>query len=121
MSSYRNVALPAIFTQFYGKASAFERDLLKALVGDFTSLEAILNRGFRFEDNADARMTEFTSSGTPNAENTIPHLLGKVPTGYLVYRKDKAAHLYDGTTAWTNANIYLKSDVATVAFKMIVF
>jgi hypothetical protein len=39
----------------------------------------------------------------------------------MVGEADKACSVYDGTTAWTITNIYLKADVATVALKILVF
>lgn len=69
--------------------------------------------------NVDGEWQQFTTSGTPNAENTIAHTIGSIPLGYLIVWRDKAAHLYQGPTtgtAWTSSNIYLKCDVATVTF-----
>ena len=57
-----------------------------------------------------------------DAETEIAHTLGKVPIGYQVVGIDKAAHVYtEGTTPWTDENIYLASDVATVAATILVF
>lgn len=81
----------------------------------------ILNGGIIFADNVDCALVSFTSSGTPDAENTVAHGLGKVPTGYIIYEQDKAGSLYKGSTSWTKTNIYLKCNVASVAFKAIIF
>ena len=70
--------------------------------------------------NIDNPRIEFTSSATPNAENTVAHNLGRIPLGYFVVCQDKAGSLYKGATAWTKDNIYLKCDIATVVFKIIV-
>lgn len=99
----------------------WELDVLKTLQDFFNRIVAILNRGISFTDNVDCVLITTTTSATPDAENTVAHTLGKIPSGYIVYSQDKAASLYLGTTAWTSSNIYLKSDVATVAFKIIVF
>lgn len=71
--------------------------------------------------NIDAVYVEFTSSATPDAENTIPHKLGRVPRGIIVVMQDKAASVYKGTTAWTSSNIYLKVNTASVTIKLLVF
>ena len=63
----------------------------------------------------------FTTSATPDAENTIAHELGRVPVGYIVVSVDKAAVLYKGTTAWTSTNIYLKCNVASTAYTILIF
>ena len=98
-----------------------ESDLFKAIQDFANRVVVILNRGIKFEDNVDCRLIEFTSSGTPDAENTVAHSLGKVPTGYIVYSVDKAGVVYKGSTTWTTTNIYLKVNVASVAVKIIVF
>jgi len=65
----------------------------------------------------------FTTSATPDAENTIAHGLGSIPVGFLIMYQDKAGSLYQGPTTGTNwdaTNIYLKSDVASVTFLIFV-
>lgn len=123
MSSYKNPNLPALFVnkQFYPNLRRFDQDFLNTMNEMARNMDAILNRGISFSENVDCRLATFTSSGTPDAENTVAHALGKVPTGYIVYGIDKAAIVYTGTTAWTKTNIYLKCNVATVATKIIVF
>lgn len=98
-----------------------EKDFFKAVQDFAKNVVTILNRGIAFDDNVDCRDCQFTSSGTPDAENTVAHTLGKVPTGFIVYSINKGAVVYKGTTAWTSTNIYLKVNVATVAVKIKVF
>ncbi len=98
-----------------------DTDLYRILSEFFRKITTILNRGITFNENVDCRLNSFTSSGTPDAENTIAHGLGKVPTGYIIYSLDKASSVYKGSTAWTSTNIYLKVNVASVAVKIIVF
>ena len=95
--------------------------ILKALRDQQRNLEAILDRGIIFDENFDSVSVTFTSSATPDNENTIPHGLGKIPIGWLVYSKDKAGDVYDGTTAWTTTNLFLKVDIASVTVKIIIF
>jgi hypothetical protein len=101
--------------------NSWEIDVLKTLQDFFNRIVAILNRGITFTDNVDCVLITTTTSATPDAENTIAHTLGKIPSGYIVYSQNKAASLYLGTTSWTSTNIYLKSNIATVIFKIIVF
>ncbi len=98
-----------------------DTDLYRVLSEFFRKITTILNRGITFDENVDCRLINFTSSATPDAENTIAHTLGKVPIGYIVYGKDKAGDVYTGGTAWTTTNLYLKVNVASVAVKIIVF
>lgn len=98
-----------------------EQDFFNAVQNFAKNIVSILNRGIIFDDNVDCRRVTFTSSATPDAENTVAHDLGKVPTGYIIYSLNKAAVVYLGTTTWTSSNIYLKVNVASVAVKIIVF
>jgi len=98
-----------------------EQDFYQTTQDFTTQAIKILNRGIIFTDNVDCRSLSFTSSATPDASNTVAHTLGKIPIGYIVVYKDKTGDLYDGGTTWTTTNIYLKSNVASVAFRIIVF
>lgn len=98
-----------------------EQDLYQALQDWTTQVAKILDRGIIFNDNVDCRSLTFTTSATPDASNTIAHTLGKVPIGYIVIYQNKAGSLYDSGTTWTSTNIYLKSNIASVAFRILVF
>ena len=64
---------------------------------------------------------DYTSNATPDTEDTVAHNLGWIPKGFIIVNRDKAGIAYDSGTAWTSSNIYLKCNVATVAFKLLVF
>jgi len=94
---------------------------------DLTSLFLAMQGRLRFGDGGDGdrgenihgEFQQFTTSATPDAENTVSHTLGSVPVGCLVLGQDKAGSLYqlsDTGTAWTSSNLYLKCDVASVTF-----
>lgn len=122
MTTFKAYNLPAIYTRYYKEGIRdFDKEFLKSANEAFLLLQSILDRGISHADNMDEREISFTSSGTPNAENTVAHTLGKIPSGFIVVNRDKAAHLYKGSTVWTTTSIYLKSDIATVAFKILVY
>ena len=114
MSEISKVILPT-------SKSQYENDLNNALEAFINSISLILDRGISFFDNVDCVLVTFTSSATPDAENTISHLLGKIPSGFIVYSQDKAGSFYDGSTAFTASNIYVKCDTASVTAKIIIF
>ena len=62
-----------------------------------------------------------TTSGSADTEGAVEHGLRVVPTGYIVISRNKAAHIYDGTTAWTNEFIYVRSDIVTVVATLLIF
>jgi hypothetical protein len=69
--------------------------------------------------NISGQFQQFTTSGTPDAENTIAHTVGSIPLGFIVLWQSKAGSLYQGPstgTAWTDSSIFLKCDVASVSF-----
>lgn len=96
----------------------------RALDADIASIFNVLKGRVRFGTGTDGARGEnisgefqvFTTSATPDAENTIAHTIGAVPIGYIVLKQDKAGSLYDSGTTWTSTNLYLKCDVASVAF-----
>lgn len=117
MTAYKRLQLASIFRG--GDVDMLE--LQRRFEEYDRNQDAILNRGIRFEDNVDSVYVEFTSNAAPNTQDTVAHTLGKVPTGFLVVNKDKAGDVYAGGTTWTKNNLYLKTSVASVALKILVF
>jgi hypothetical protein len=100
---------------------------LKRLDADLDSVVTAFQGRVRFGtgtdgdrgENLSGEFQQFTTSATPDAENTIAHTVGAIPVGYIVLWQDKAGSLYQGPTTgtnWTSSNVYLKSDVASVTF-----
>lgn len=98
----------------------YAKDLETTLDKIFGKIKQILNGGILFSDNFDAQLKTVTTAGA-DTEVSVAHTLKRTPTGYLVYSRDKAAVIYDSTTAWTANNIYIKANVATVTAKLIIF
>lgn len=74
-------------------------------------------------ENVDGIWQVFTTSGTPDAENTVPHGLGIIPRALINCGQDKAGSLYQLLTTgtnWDTTNIYLKCDVASVEFRIFI-
>ncbi len=102
-------------------------DYIVALDKDVESLFKLAQSRIRFGTASDGSQGEnisgeyqlFTTSATPDAENTIAHTLGAIPIGYLIFYQDKAGDLYQGPTTgtnWSSTQIFLKCDVASVTF-----
>ena len=99
------------------------RDINSDLIVLFTAMQGRIRFGTGTDgdrgENLHGEFQKFTTSGTPNAENTIAHGLGSVPRGYIILGQDKAGSLYqlnDTGSAWTITDIFLKSDIASVTF-----
>jgi len=99
----------------------FGLNVEKAWTDLVDQLRDILNKGVKFSDNFNAELQTITTSATPDTESAITHTLKRVPTGYLVYSRDKAAIFYDGSSSWTATTIYLRSNVASVTAKILIF
>ena len=72
-------------------------------------------------ENLSGEWQVFTSDATPDTEFTVTHTVGSVPIGIIVAGQDKAGSLYqldDTGTAWTATSVFLKSDVASVEFRV---
>lgn len=69
--------------------------------------------------NIDCFKATGTTPGTADTEFSITHDLGRIPIGFLVASVNLAAIIYKSTTAWTSTHVYLKCNVATVAYFVI--
>jgi len=121
MTKYVQPNFPGIYTQNTATLREFDKHLITTLTLWENVLHAILDRGLLFDDNVDVRRVSVTSHATPGTEFSIAHTLGKVPTGYIVAGQDAAGSVFDGATANTEAALYLKSDVSSKTFRLIIF
>lgn len=73
------------------------------------------------DDNFLGRFYNVTFPVAPNTDIAIPHGLGFIPAGYFVSRRNNAGVIYDGATAWTATNLYLRSTAASTVATVFVF
>lgn len=102
---------------------------LPQLVGHVEQLNKVLSN-ISFGDTSDnlapsqnieGWYASVTSPGVANTEFAVPHQLGRVPIGFLVFSKSNTGVVYKGATAWTSSNIYLKdSGISDVLLLFIV-
>lgn len=101
-------------------------DWARSVNTDLNSLFLLSNGRIRFGSNSTAtnkgeniqgQFITYTTNGTPDTEDIIPHNLGSIPIGYLIVSKNKAGDIYQqastGTT-WNSSTISLKCSVASV-------
>lgn len=86
---------------------------------NFTSIAEILQKGISFSDNMFSQTLDFVNQSA-NTDLKVPHTLGVVPVGYLVVRTNNANLIIDGTTAWTNKEIYLNIPASSMNFTLII-
>lgn len=86
----------------------------------FLNIDGLVTAGTKCY-NFDAVWVAYVSNATPDTEDTVPHNLGRIPKGRIVMTADKAGSVIDGTTVFTDTNIFLQSNVATLTVNLIVF
>lgn len=121
MTKFSEPNFPALFTEQFDKLRTFDRELITALSNWSMVLKSILDGGISIDDNVDATRISVTSHVTPGTEFSVLHLLGKVPLGYIVTGQNGAGSVYDGSTLNTKDTLYLKSDVSSKTFRLLVF
>lgn len=121
MTKFSEPNFPALFTEQFDKLRTFDKDLLTALSNWSMVLKSILDGGISINDNMDMSQVTIVSHATPGTETGYSHGLGKVPTGYIVVGQTDAGIVYDGVTLNTKNTIYLKSDVSSVTFRILVY
>jgi hypothetical protein len=88
------------------------KDVDKDLINLFTVLKGRVAFGSGSDgakgENISGEFQVYTSNAVADTEDTIAHTLGAVPIGFIVINIDKGGVVYDGGTAWTSSNIYLK-------------
>lgn len=121
MGKFKRFEPAALFAQAFTGIRKFDRDLLKILADLMTNLSNLFDRGLSFSENMDNEELSVVTHATPDTEIAYTHTLGRIPSGFFVVNADKAGVIYAGTTAWTNTQIYLRSNVATVTARVIVY
>lgn len=99
----------------------FENVLERELLSAWLELATLLNGGLGFNDNFNCDIVPVADTGTVNTEFAVAHGLKRIPTGYLVIRRNKAGVVFDSGTTFTIANIYLKCSVANTQITVLIF
>lgn len=101
--------------------SEFDKSLEDELSSYLLELSKLLNKGLDFTDNFNGSFVTISDTGAADSENTLAHGLGRVPSGYIVTKINKASVAYLGSTSWTATNIYLKFNVANCTATVFIF
>lgn len=93
-------------------------DLVRYLAPFVEDTEQIINGNIEFNDNIKGQKLTVTFDSA-NVEVQVSHGLGRVAQGYFLVGSSVAMSIYDGTTANTAGNLYLRSNAAGVAQVML--
>jgi hypothetical protein len=75
-----------------------------------------------FAGNLDAEVIDFTFPATIDTKVAVPHLLRRVPVGCIVILQDRAGSVYVSSGgSWSESWLYLKSSVANMVARLLVF
>ena len=122
-----------IASPYISKDSNWDDPRVKAIITDHLRRLSFAAQNLSFLDadggvasgrkplNLDAVWVRYVSNGTANTEDTVAHNLDRIPSGIWVGIPDKSAIIYQGTTAWTRSNIFIKASAATVTVNVLVF
>lgn len=101
-----------------GRIEPLVRDFNNDLLTLFTAMQRRVSFGDGTtgnSENIDGEFVTYTSNAVADTEDTVAHTLGSVPIGYIVVKQDKGSNVYEGGTAWTSTNLYLKQTGTSVA------
>ena len=90
--------------------------LRSALITHLSEIYLLLNGRLHPGDNFDGNIITGTTNGIADTEDAFAHDLVRVPDYFIILSVNKGAVIYTGTTAWTTTNVYLRSNVISVAF-----
>ena len=97
-----------------------------ALQNIWQQLARVLNANISFgnptagPDNMKGAWFDGTTPVGANTDFTVTHNLGYIPQGWLVIFQDKAASVYQGATTWTDTQIFLRCNTASVHVRLFV-
>jgi hypothetical protein len=71
--------------------------------------------------NVDGYPVKVTTPGVANTEFPVSHGLNRIPVGFHVMTKNGATDVYQGVTAWTKTQIFLKATGIGINVTLFVF
>lgn len=101
--------------------SEFDKTLEQELLNYSFNLAQVLNGGLKFSDNFNGEILTLADTGPADSEQTVPHSLKRLPTGFLVLRRSNAGVVYDSGTAWTTTTIFVKCSTGNATVTLFVF
>lgn len=90
-------------------------DLRRFVSQSLQELLSAVNGRLEFQKNVQASGPFTVTFSSANTDVKVPHLLGKLPEGFLVIQTSAAMSVYVGAGTWTVEAIYLKSNATGTA------
>ena len=99
----------------------YNKNLDRELTSGWMELADTLNGGLKFSDNFNQETITVSDTGTADVEIAVTHTLKRIPVGFILINRNKAASVYSSGTAWTATTIYLKANLANCNITIMVF
>lgn len=85
----------------------------------WAQIARVVNGGISFgspsaPDNITGSWFTGTTPTGAGTEFTVPHTLGRIPTGWIMVSLDQPAVVYKGVTPWNSKTISLKCNIASI-------
>lgn len=101
--------------------NSFEVALEQELQSYSMEVSQMLNKGLKFSDNFNAEIKSVADSGNANTEFSVAHTLKRTPSGFIIFRINKAGVVYDSGGTWSDTALLLKCSAANCAITLMVF
>lgn len=108
-------------SQIYPQTSGIEGENTKRFAKQLVQLQDEINRKIARISFNQSETLIVADTGDADTEFSIATHSGKVPSGFILTRSDKACVIYDSDTEWTTTAIYLKCNVANASITLTVF
>jgi hypothetical protein len=118
---FQRVDIPSLFSPIYGKLRKYDEDLAKTLQVLMGNLKRMFAGGISLDGNVDGQIVTLTTHASADTEFSVAHTLKRIPTGFIVVKRDKGGVIYDGVTAWDSTQIFLKCTTTSTLVTVLIF
>lgn len=108
-------------SQIYPKTDEIEGERTKRFAKQLVQLLDEVNRKIARISFNQSESLSVADTGDADTEFSITTHSGRVSSGFILTKSDKACAIYDSGTEWTTTTIYLKCNVANAAITLTVF
>ena len=93
--------------------------MVNRLQGQVTKMTNAAPAPVSVTNGLDGKVVTYTSGPTANADDSIEHTLGRVPSGYIVLSQSAPGTLYTGANAPTATKHFLRSTTAKTSYTVL--
>jgi len=102
------------------KIEAWDENTMLVVNTFLREVETLLNGQLMLSGNLSTEVVEKTFSAT-GIETAVDHGLKRVPTGFIVVKRELDVEIYSSDRQWSTDRIYLKSSTDNPVVKLLIF